>query len=901
MMRPITVLEIALTLSAPAAAGVAEQTLRPICHKSATVAVVLPATPVVGASSTTAVIEVTLGSYWDNVSGCAAPTDAHLTLTVACPGDQTSQETTHEFAVEPPLSPGLSFVSGNPAVQLTIPSSVKNEPCQLTATFALSFPDSTLYAIDATAIKCSPGATADSAAPRLGLTRIAPQPGPLTVARGDQIRESFAVINNDPIQAVEVDIEVSSRHVADRPASEPQDPTVFGLGTPDIDPTGFPVRFEDDYSTTRLIDDHSAAVAPRTAWRRKAILGPYDVRVFTVVIRSFSGSANGACNVVEMRASGQFDDGERFDVSAGATLAVADVSPQSNAIDLVDRVRSGPGIVAQWSAVTYDGLAGLSTMRLGNVVGDSGEVATRTIGADLVGSPDHTGLQEGARDSIRMAHLPTWGRYAVSWGPPGIDSASKLDVIIQGFDKSGEIRIPVVTAREPLRLWVNARTGHTEIRNEEGVLYYTGSLVDLTSQDTSLLTVDTATFREFFTAQPRHTVVPFAEPSTVDGLRPRTPSDVTIALSDAVSGTGIAWTLADASASETPVVTVEPTVGLPGASLVLADLSSLATAPAVTTGTIMLEFADGPRAWIPVATRRRPAGEVGATLECPASMAPGSAEISVQIHETIADTVTEVQFEIVGGTAELSADGTAATISAQRPTTVLIRAVLNNIDTGANDVDDTDGAAAAGNDDVIVSSTVMACTITVRDINAPKVVCPGDLELTTSTVPLETIAGVDQQIASPDVQDDDPDTTWVVVEPGQYNFGVNTIVGHAIDTSGNETTCHIGATLVSPDSTPPVLTCPATTSLTTSDDLMALPSATDESGIVHVSLKFDDANAAVVFIAIDDAGNASQCTTRQAGGDTESGCGVGMITPAIASLLLMSARRRRFRHTPGSE
>jgi hypothetical protein len=173
------------------------------------------------------------------------------------------------------------------------------------------------------------------------------------------------------------------------------------------------------------------------------------------------------------------------------------------------------------------------------------------------------------------------------------------------------------------------------------------------------------------------------------------------------------------------------------------------------------------------------------------------------------------------------------------------------------------------------TTATCSLTVTVNDVTAPSITCPGNIEV---NAPADGCGAI-VEILIPEVTDNC--STYTLTNSytgtsdasGIYPVGVTTVTYTAIDAASNENTCQFTVTVK--DVTPPSILCPsditadASVENCTADIEVSLPEVSDNCGGVTITNDFTgESNASdtyplgttiVTYTATDGAGNSASC------------------------------------------
>lgn len=200
--------------------------------------------------------------------------------------------------------------------------------------------------------------------------------------------------------------------------------------------------------------------------------------------------------------------------------------------------------------------------------------------------------------------------------------------------------------------------------------------------------------------------------------------------------------------------------------------------------------------------------------------------------------------------------------------------------------------------DVAGNTSTCVIPVEVADATPPIIECP----------PSRTIEAT-SAIGTPTSRDlaEGSDTTGDVVitddAPGLFPLGTTTVTARAVDESGNVAHCTYELTVA--DTTPPRLLCPPSQFLQDPEaGVVDLVPTVEDVLPVHVTSsvaddrRFDEGRHEITLRAVDDAGNASECSftvTVAPAPVAPGGCNMtgGTSIAALSGIALLARRRRR--------
>lgn len=365
-------------LTAPPAAG-CDGSRRPACGRSAWLAKWVER--VVVHPGDDAVIEIKVGLLpyvtWNQHPSCAQPTSAVLALTLECVPDDGGAPIAFGPVAVPVAVPnalGVQAVLTGPAQApvlggpfcLELPAGLlpagRNYLCDIRGEYSVTFSggvggagSGTITGTGDTHVCIVESSPLDPTQPRLLMNRLnsMADAGFVTARKGDQALLYYLLANNDDTHAVVLDFETWSNQVARRPAGGTDEDT-FAISSDKKGTDNFPQRFWSDLALNELLSVADIMQKGDKRIDRALVLGPGEVRIVEVAIRSHGMCANGSCSEVLAKVSGTFGDGTPALACAGTAFLVDDVAATSPLCEYLVTLAASADTDARWTRPEFD-------------------------------------------------------------------------------------------------------------------------------------------------------------------------------------------------------------------------------------------------------------------------------------------------------------------------------------------------------------------------------------------------------------------------------------------------------------------------------------------------------------------------------------------------------------------
>lgn len=450
----------------------------PPCGQTIYLAKFAPSTVVNPGPSSAITVQIGLLPFvsWKLVSGCAQPSGASfisLKLTCTPAGGGTpivvGWQTMNNLPT--PTVPGIQNVgSFNYVIPAgTLPQG--NFVCSVAGEYHVPFGPGTgtgtIIGTGDTEVCLVEPSPLDPSVPRLDMQCIDTSGtgmGYQACRRGDQTINYYLIANNDPLESVTLTFDSMTNQAARFPGGDNLDGTLFAISSSTPGTDNFPQAFLGDLNENGLITQPPPldTIPDGMVTSDPFTLGPNEITIMPVAIRSHGMCADGSCSEVLGRVSGLFSDGSMAIGSVGTATVVQDVPAKSPLHEFTDMIEMGPMASARWTPTMY----GFGEPRFdinepfvapidsGETTFGSGNLDPATNGGATVfgqGSTWNTPTAGSvpSTDTVRVDSLQNSAGYEVRFlGEPGADEAFG-GVLLHNMVEGETYDMPVVVYRDP--------------------------------------------------------------------------------------------------------------------------------------------------------------------------------------------------------------------------------------------------------------------------------------------------------------------------------------------------------------------------------------------------------------------------------------------------------------------
>ncbi len=401
-------------------------------------------------------------AWWNPNPVCAQPTSASLMLTLTCfPSGVVIGP--QNFTVATPTFPGPQPVGGPVTFVIpagTFPAGSPPQICLVSGVYTVTFSDNVMLSFTGDTEVCIvPPSPLDASEPRLDMQYIKlDDDGYRTCRRGDQANFYFLIANNDPDEAVNLDLSSIGRQTAQLPdgytAETAYDDDVYSISMPVPGTDAFAAAFGDELMPGELLPDPDPSIPNDQLLERGFSLQPCEATIICITMRSNGMCGNGSCNERLVKVEGSFVGGDPA-LACASTLYVVDDAPAKTVLcEVLDSVKVNEISEAVWSPTQYGDIFGpfphAKTFAVGNLP-PGADPGYQTTG-DNIPSP----FFQAGSEYIRLTDSPQQINYSVNYFSAQCDVGVN-DVTLVGLDNFNQdfFAVPVISfqfSTEPLEL-----------------------------------------------------------------------------------------------------------------------------------------------------------------------------------------------------------------------------------------------------------------------------------------------------------------------------------------------------------------------------------------------------------------------------------------------------------------